>query len=137
VVDLRCVDVVFVPRWWLVSCAGYLIFLPLFHDGLITSLMVKILSPITGLAEKRFRMINSANVDLDTSGIQRLEKNCKYLALSLFDPRNSTFSALVLTAILTTVLWFLAGLLMGGGLWSCLYVVGAVEIWDMNTKFNL
>jgi hypothetical protein len=41
------------------------------------SLMVKVLSPVTGFAEKRFRMIKSADVDLDTSGIQRLEKNCK------------------------------------------------------------
>ena len=54
--------------------------------------MVKILSPITGLAEKRFRMINSANVDLDTSGIQRLEKNCKYLALS-YKPEGRGFDS--------------------------------------------
>jgi hypothetical protein len=89
------------------------------------SLIVKILSPITGFAEKRFRMIKSANVDLGASGIQRLEKNCKYWALSLFDPSNCTFSTVVLIAVLTTVLWLLAGLLW----WLCdgVYMVGAVE----------
>jgi hypothetical protein len=76
-------------------------------------LIVIILSPVTGFAEKRFRIIKSADLDLDTNGIQRLEKNCKYWALSLFDPSHCTFSAVVLIAILTTVLWLIAGLLMG------------------------
>ena len=83
----------------------------MFHDGLITSLMVKILSPVTGFAEKRFRMIKSADVDLDTSGIQRLEENRKFWALSLLDPNNCSLSAVALIAILTTTLWLLVGLL--------------------------
>ena len=75
----------------------------MFNDGLIMRLIVKIVSPVTGLAEKRFRMIKSADVDLDISGIQHLDKNCKYWALSLFDPDNCTFSVVVLMAILRTV----------------------------------
>jgi hypothetical protein len=77
------------------------------------TLILKILSPITGFAEKRLRMINSADVDLDTSGIQRLENNCKYWALSWYDPNNCSFSALVMIAILTALLWLLPDLLMG------------------------
>ena len=71
---------------------------------IIMSLIVEILSPVTGFAEKRFRIIKSADLDFDTSGIQHLEKSCKYWALSFIDPNNCTFSALVLIAVLTNVL---------------------------------
>ena len=68
------------------------------------------LSPFTGFAEKRLRIVKSADMDLDPSGFQRLDKNCKYWALCWFDPSNFTFSAVVLIGVLTNILWLFAGL---------------------------
>lgn len=64
---------------------------------------MKILSPITGSGEKSLRIIQPANMDLDTSGFRRLEKNRKYWALSLFDPSNFTSSDVALIAVLITI----------------------------------
>jgi hypothetical protein len=108
--ELPC-GVACVSGWLLLSCGEYLMFLPLFHDDLIMRLIVKMLSLITGFAEKSFRMIKSGDMDLDTSGFQRLEKNRKYWALSLFGPSNFTSSVVALIAVLKIIVWLFAGLL--------------------------